>query len=108
MKRPKEIEEFAIKSLPILKEYGYMNSRINKWFYLGIIFLWLLSITAFYYAGYHEWFKSSISHVVNLEPEINNTIQNKYQFNPQTNNQYALTLKPNYTKIGRASCRERV
>lgn len=83
-------EEF--NNNPILKEHNQkiVNGRWHrflKFFFFTII---LAGMGFFLFLVYDGSFKSEINHVVNLEPQINNTIKvdNSYDFDPITNNKY--------------------
>ena len=70
----KEIEEFAKKAIPILKEHGYAyesndnenseNDDKNKraWLYsISILIVGLAIVGVIYYSGWSGWWKSTIS-----------------------------------------------
>lgn len=95
----KELDEFARKSIPILKSNGYLNEGYHPSVLVILIIsiLWLSSLGLFYYAGSSDWFKSTISHIVNLEPQINVTTKNEVPINIE--NDYDLNPENNFTII---------
>lgn len=89
MTNKKEIDEWAKKSIPILKEYGYIRDKNTL---LLVIVAFVIGVTVsgiFFYGIQNDAFKSDVNQTVNLDPITN--ISNQYLFAPQ--NQFA----PNYT-----------
>lgn len=111
-------DNFAKSSIPELEKRGYLNSYKNQqivssygkkesknWIAIVVI-LWLLSLGLFYYAGDNDWIKSKITQNVTLKP--NTTINNNYEFNPSTendyNNKFNLTIEKLYITIPENIC----
>lgn len=85
-----EIEKRGLTSYFVKKlsqRLKYREIRNKSLLYVGIILLWLVSLSVALYMGYSGYFKDEISNIINL-PEINNTINNQFDFNPKTDNKF--------------------
>lgn len=92
-----EIKNFAEKSIPLLKSYGYIkNNHLVVWGSI-IAILWLSTLGLFYYAGNEGWFNSIVDQVVDLKPKIdvNSTTNNDFEMNNPTTNENNFTIYVN-------------
>jgi len=98
MYNKEELDGWAQKALPILKENGYLNQKVsigrNNWlmplimFVVGVMFCGVLL-----YAIDEGAFKSTFNQ--EIEPNVN--INNSYSFDPKTENEYEFSA--NHTII---------
>ena len=89
MYNKEELDGWAGKAIPILKENGYLNEKVkvnrNMWLLPMIMFIiGAMFCGAFLYAVDEGAFKSTF----NQEIEPNIDIENSYSFDPKTENEY--------------------
>lgn len=92
MNKKTDLDNWARKSIPLLKKYGYLEEQIIE----GSKNNWLLPVTLFIigmmfggiliYAINHDAFKSEFNQ--EIDPNISVNTQNQYEFNPVTENEY--------------------
>ena len=88
--------------LPILKEYDLLPKSIYTICEYPVIFIISALILGAVFAGVAIYgfesggFASNINQSVNVDPQINTTVNNDYFFTPETQNQYKFDM-PNIT-----------
>ena len=89
-----ELDNWARESIPILKKHGYLEEQViegsrNNWllpavfFIIGVLFCGILI-----YAINNDSFKSEFNQ--EIEPNISVNVENQYEFNPTTENEYKI------------------
>ncbi len=86
--------ENKTEEVPVKKKNKTSFTINYKLLTIGII---VLALAGFFYLAYDGYFKSEVNQEVSLEPENNINVDNAYDFKPVVNNDYNLTLLPNYT-----------
>ena len=92
------LDEWAKKSIPILKRYGYIKTNTSYIWIMTTAILGLSLVGVLFYLGYNDYFKSVINTDIRVEPAETN-ITNQYDINTSVNNNYQ--FNPNYTIINR-------
>lgn len=102
MTTKKEMDLFAERSIPILKENGYLKE--NLWqSRIKIIVTLLVGILIggiLLYGILTDGFKSEI----NLDVQPNVTVHNDPTYAPFNSNEYNFTMYPNFTIINEINC----
>lgn len=90
------LDNWAKESIPLLRQYGYIDDNSYKLFWILVISVLGLSFLVLgYYGGSQGWLKSSNNQTVILEPET--IINNSYLFAPVSDNEYMFTIINNIT-----------
>jgi len=97
-----DIKEWEEKAQPMLDDYG--RKVVSSSFYRFLIFFLFLGIISMTILGgifVYQVSDGKLQSIVNtyFEPQINNTVNNEYDFQPTTNNQYDFQNQNNHTII---------
>ena len=85
----KEIDKWAMESLPILKKYGYLDKKpSNKPLVAAIFLLGCLFGGILIYGIINDSFKTEINQ--DIDPNADIDIENQYDFNPKIENEYEM------------------